>query len=210
MQNNVSIYQTLPSLPAGYYTLKAQAFARTGCSPIYIFAGDANTTSSDSNIQELIKKSNSDISNTTGAGTWFDADNGWNTYTYQNETEGSFAIGLKDEFVHGTSHGDGSDGWLIWRQFALSYLGTEPVSVLAGLYADALEAAEAALDNATYNNIQGSERANLLAAIADTPSETSDSYKSKTSALIAATNTFIDPTVLSNWNKFSTAAAVEY
>lgn len=202
-KSGVSISQPMASLPAGYYTLKAQAFARTGCSPIYIFAGTGATFSDYANKQELIKKSNSEISTMDGAGTWFNGGNGWNTLTFQNETAGAFTIGLNDEFVPDGSHGDGHDGWLIWRQFQLNYLGTEPVSVLADLYAETLATAEATRDDATYANVQGAERAALLAAIADTPSATSDSYKAKTSALIVATNTFIDPTVVSNWNSYA-------
>ena len=208
-KSGVSISQEMASLPVGYYTLRAQAFARTGCAPIYIFAGAADTDSSDDNIQELIKKSNSEISTMAAAGTWFDGGNGWNTFTYQNETAGSFTIGLKDEFKPNGSHGDGNDGWLIWRQFELLYLGTEPVSVLAELYKDAKDAAEAARDNATYANVVGAERAALLAAIADTPEETADSYKAKTSALIVATNSFIDDGVVLAWNNYATAFAAE-
>ena len=208
-KSGVSISQTMASLPAGYYTLKAQAFARTGCSPIYIFAGTGASFSDYANKQELIKRSNSECSSMAGAGTWFDGGNGWNTLTFQNETAGSFTIGLNDEFEPDGSHGDGHDGWLIWREFKLNYLGTEPISVLADIYADALAAAVAARDNATYVNVQGAERAALVAAIADTPDATSDSYKSKTSALIVATNTFIDPTVVSNWNSYATNYPVE-
>ncbi len=208
-KSGVSITQEMASLPAGYYTLKAQAFARTGCSPIYIFAGAADTDSSDDNIQELIKKSNSEISTMDGAGTWFDGGNGWNTFTYQNETAGSFTIGLKDEFVPNGSHGDNNDGWLIWREFGLLYLGTEPVSVLADLYADAKAAAEAARDNATYANVAGAERAALLAAIADTPEATAESYKAKTSALIVATNSFIDDGVVLAWNNYAASFSNE-
>jgi len=208
-KSGVSISQEMASLPVGYYTLRAQAFARTGCAPIYIFAGAADTDSSDDNIQELIKKSNSEISTMAAAGTWFDSGNGWNTFTYQNETAGSFTIGLKDEFKPNGSHGDGNDGWLIWRQFELLYLGTEPVSVLAELYKDAKDAAVAARDNATYANVVGAERAALLAAIADTPEETADSYKAKTSALIVATNSFIDDGVVLAWNNYATAFDAE-
>lgn len=208
-KSGVSITQEMASLPAGYYTLKAQAFARTGCSPIYIFAGAADTDSSDDNIQELIKKSNSEISTMDGAGTWFDNGNGWNTFTYQNETAGSFTIGLKDEFKPNGSHGDNNDGWLIWREFGLLYLGTEPVSVLADLYADAKAAAEAARDNTTYANVAGAERAALLAAIADTPEATAESYKAKTSALIVATNSFIDDGVVLAWNNYANQFTAE-
>lgn len=208
-KSGVSISQTMASLPAGYYTLKAQAFARTGCSPIYIFAGTGETFSDYANKQELIKKSNSEISTMDGAGTWFGGGNGWNTLTFQNETAGAFTIGLNDEFVPDGSHGDGHDGWLIWREFGLLYLGTEPVSVLADLYADAKAAAEAARDNTTYANVAGAERAALLAAIADTPEATAESYKAKTSALIVATNSFIDDGVVLAWNNYATSFSNE-
>ena len=208
-KSGVSITQEMASLPAGYYTLKAQAFARTGCSPIYIFAGAADTDSSDDNIQELIKKSNSEISTMDGAGTWFNGGNGWNTFTYQNETAGSFTIGLKDEFKPNGNHGDNNDGWLIWREFGLLYLGTEPVSVLADLYADAKTAAEAARDNTTYANVAGAERAALVAAIADTPEATAESYKAKTSALTVATNSFIDDGVVLAWNNYAASFSNE-
>ena len=205
-KSGVSISQTLATLPAGYYTLKAQAFARTGCSPIYIFAGDKNDPA---NKQELIKKSNNDISTMAKAGEWFDAGNGWNTLTFQITEASSFTIGLNDEFKPNGSHGDGNDGWLIWREFGLSYLGTEPVSVLAELYNTTKAEAEEVLDNTTYSNVQGTDRKTLVDAINDTPAATATSYKEKTSALIEATNNFIDPTVVNAWNSLvSTRAGV--
>ncbi|MBQ7472431.1 MAG: hypothetical protein IJS97_08430 [Prevotella sp.] len=209
MQNGVSISQELAPLPAGYYTLRAQAFARTGCAPIYIFAGTGENFSEYPDRQELEKASNSVISNRSTAKTKFDNNEYWNSFTFQRAEAGSFIIGLNDEWLHGNSHGDGSDGWLIWRQFELKYLGAEPVSVLADLYNETKATAEATRDNETYVNVQGAEREALVNAIADVPEATAVSYKEKTSALIEATNNFKDPTVVNNWNEYATNYPLE-
>ncbi len=200
MKDGVSISQVIANLPVGFYNLKAQAFARSGCEPIYIFANEDK--------QELIKKSSSEINNMAGAGAWFDSGEGWNTLIFEVTEAGNVTIGLNDEFIHGTVHGDGSDGWLIWRSFGLEYLGTNPVSAMTSEYEEALAAANAAKDNETYKNITGAELTALTNAINDKPQNTVASYKEKTEALIEATKAFTEPSVVSAYDAYAAEKAI--
>ncbi len=90
-------------------------------------------------------------------------------------TNGSVNIGIKH---------NGGASWVTGDNFKITYLGIKP------LYDDALSAATTARDNNDYAGVLGKEKADLLAAIALTPSSYTD-YQTAITALETARETFI-------------------
>lgn len=99
---------------------------------------------------------------------------------------GNINIGIKH---------NGAATWVTGDNFRVTYQGIKP------LYDDALTAATAARDNVDYANITGTEKTELLAAIALTPS-TYEEYVEAYNTLTTKTETFIAADA--NYNKFDT------
>ena len=133
-QKGYSIRQTISyNLPAGYYTLTAQAITRTGMNGV--LSANDNTV----NIITMPKEGGTAgvdcLNNRTDCKNFFNAGNGVNTLTFQLEEAGNVTIGL-------TADNSTSDYWTVWRSFSLEYLGTAPLSLFQDRLAAAVSAAE--------------------------------------------------------------------
>lgn len=183
-KNDFNLYQSVP-VAKGYYRLTVKGFHRINCSPIYAYAGDLATTTFK---QELVGVASANVNDQTQAGAWLnDEANGNNVLVFSTEA-GNINIGVKNEFTF-TERGDGKDGWTVLRSFKLEYLGESPLSVLQAANEEAKADAQALLDNAEYNNVQGTERTTLAEAIA-VECTTSDEYVANTTAINNAAAAF--------------------
>lgn len=143
-------------LPAGYYTLTAVAYTRDNMTAT-LHAGTNNTINlvGCGSVNDR-NEGNNWIAQGNG--------NGVNELTFNlTDATSNLEIGL-------TADSSTGDHWMCWRSFKLEYLGTNPVSLMRDRYNDALAEAETARDNTEYANVTGSERTDLQAAIAATPS----------------------------------------
>ena len=142
-------------LPAGYYTLTAVAYTRDNMTA---------TLHAGTNTINLVGCGT--VNDRNGGNNWIAQGNGngVNELTFNlTDATSNLEIGL-------TADSSTGDHWMCWRSFKLEYLGTNPVSLMTGRYNDALVEAETARDNTEYANVTGSERTDLLNAIAATPS----------------------------------------
>ena len=183
-KDGFNLYQSVP-VAKGYYRLTVKGFHRINCSPIYAYAGELATTTFK---QELVGIANATAGGQPTAGAWLDNEaNGNNVLVFSTEA-GNINIGVKNDFTS-TEWGDGKDGWTILRSFKLEYLGESPLSVLQAANEEAKADAQALLDNAEYNNVQGTERTTLAEAIA-VECNTSDEYVANTTAINNAAAAF--------------------
>lgn len=101
--------------------------------------------------------------------------------SYADVTTDAFKV--TDGTIHmGIKHNGGAS-WVTGDNFRVTYLGIKP------MYDDAYTAATTARDNDTYANVSGKEKADLLEAIALTPS-TYEDYQAAITALNNATSAF--------------------
>lgn len=113
------------------------------------------------------------------------ADNGNEPAWYEVETTVTGGV-----LTFGVSNNNNT-GWMGIDNVSLMYLSGLGLSEYITAYNDAYEAAVMARDNSDYEIVTGVERANLLAAIAQTPDKNDQaSLEAATSALILATTAY--------------------
>ena len=177
------MYQTINNIPNGTYKLKIAAFVNTLADPNesqYVFANEDKTYL------------------TTGAPTFYEV---WTVVT-NNTVE----VGLEQTTA--------TANWMGIDNVTLTYYGAGDVrdQAQAGAHKtdwdEALAAAQAAITNADYNNVTGTERTALQAEIDKAEPTTADGYDTATAALRAATNTFT--AAKASYDAFVTAKTAEY
>ncbi len=102
-----SIKQTLTSLPAGMYQLKATALTRTGYT---------TTLSANDNTMNIATVSTGQANSRTDVSALFNAGYCVNELNFTLAEAGDVTIGL--------TTGTTGDAWTVWRNFSLEYLGT--------------------------------------------------------------------------------------
>ena len=157
------IYQELTGLPKGKYRLTAAAFR----DQLIDGASDGDAVYVFANDVEAL------VNSATPA-----------FYSVEvSTTTGSLRFGVKSKVA--------KYRWMGIDNVSLQFIEALDLSEFIAAYNTALEAAKAARDNAEYVNITGTERTELLSAIADTPEEEQESLSNATIALQSATATFI-------------------
>ena len=111
------IYQPI-TLPAGKYSLTAQAFTRTSMTAT-LFAGDAS--------MHIATVENTEVNSRTQANIWFNEGHGYNTLEFSLTQPTEINIGL-------LSDSQTPDYWMVWRDFNLTMM---PASELTDLLGDA-------------------------------------------------------------------------
>ena len=160
------MYQTINNIPNGTYKLKIAAFVNTLADPNesqYVFANDDK------------------VYLTTSAPTFYEV---WTVVT-GNTVE----VGLEQTTA--------TANWMGIDNVTLTYYGAGDVrdQAQAGSHKtdwdEALAAARAAIANADYSNVTGSEKTVLQTEIAKAEPTTAEGYVAATAALTEATNNFI-------------------
>ena len=167
---------TLANVPNGTYTVK-------------VTAKSSNTGSRDSNVTEVSNNGGTDYASIVVGGieqsipTWnaLDAATGGlpQQYTFNNVlvNDGNLEVALKIKEV--------GPNWMIAKIDEIEFQGTYYYD-----YTIAKTAAETAIANSDYDNVIGTERADLNTQIEFSPSNASE-YVSATAGLISKTETFI-------------------
>lgn len=171
-------FQTLKGLPIGTYEFGVTGFHRAGNHSTYFYAGVDKI---------LIPGVESSVVNTMAA-----------AQTYFNEGNGKVALkfaleGETNDIKVGIVNNDTeTDKWTIFRDFTLKYFGSAiDLSEYENRWAEAVAAANAALEDEANAKVTGDELTAITAAKADVPEQTKASYIEKTDALVAATQAFI-------------------
>ena len=177
-QQNFDFYQTL-TLPKGTFEFGVTGFHRAGTYDTHFYAGEDRI---------LIPGVASSVVNTMAtAKEYFDGGNGLVSLKFGLEdASNTIKIGIVN-----TDDGQ-TDKWTIFRNFTIYYYGsTVDYSVYANRWNELVSEAQAALSDATYNNVTGQERTALNAAINNTPTGRSKAdYIAKINALEEALNAF--------------------
>jgi len=121
------------------------------------------------------------------AKTYFDNGNGLVALMFVLENESNdIKIGIVN------NDGEETDRWTIFRNFTLKYFGTAiDLTEYENRWAEAVAAANAALEDEANAKVTGDELTAITAAKADVPEQTKASYIEKTNALLDATQAFI-------------------
>lgn len=204
---NCSYSQTF-ELPAGDYVFKV-AGRRSENSVMWIEVKNSETTLG--NVNDFPKATSGlgiNISGetdfTTGDGhTYANSGNGrgweWRYIKFTLAEKATITVAIKGSA--GTNH-----QWINFTSYTV--LADNALNVSLYEYFKVLNAATAARDNATYTNIDGKEKADLLAAIAvdeslDKSSKTD--VDAATTALVDALTAFTDADAVTNYNALATA-----
>ena len=200
-QCNFEFHQTAYSLPAGNYNIEVYAFHRAGTYNTYLYAKVGETV----NKVQVLPITNGENSMDEAANS-FDAGLYLNSLVIELDATADVNIGFKNE------DGGETDKWTIFRDFKIKYFGNDALAVYRDAYEEALDAAEAALDNPTYSNVGGTDRSNLYTAVNTTypksvveTGETQEKFETATSNLLSLTTTFKNG--VTSWNNYTTARA---
>lgn len=177
-QQNFDFYQNLKGLPTGTYEFGVTGFHRAGNHSTYFYAGVDKI---------LIPGVESSVVNTMAqAQTYFNEGNGKVALKFALEDESNdIKIGIVNNDTE-------TDRWTIFRDFTLKYFGSQvDLSEYENRWAEAVAAANAALEDEANAKVTGDELTAITAAKADVPEHTKASYIEKTDALLAATQAFI-------------------
>ncbi len=177
-QQNFDFYQNLKGLPTGTYEFGVTGFHRAGNHSTYFYAGVDKI---------LIPGVESSVVNSMAqAQTYFDGGNGKVALKFALEDESNdIKIGIVNNDTQ-------TDKWTIFRDFTLKYYGSKvDLTEYDNRWAEAVAAANAALEDLANANVKGEELTAINAAKADAPENTKASYIEKTDALLAATQAFI-------------------
>ena len=175
-QQNFKFYQKV-ILGRGTYSFGVTGFHRAGNHSTYFYAGDDKV---------LIPGVESSVVNTMEAARdYFDEGNGLLILKFALEDdENNIEIGIENKDTQ-------TDKWTIFRNFELYYHGAQvDLSSYEDAWAEAVAAAEAALENDEYANVTGDELDAVTAAMADEPAYSKESFNEKTQALNEAVQTF--------------------
>lgn len=197
------------TLPAGSYVLKAAARAQEG--GVNDLSISVKVGSNDAVVENFIAKNGTGYGiDKEGSANYTEADN-----TYANSNAG---YGWEWRFVGFTLDAEASvtlkvnasvkaGKWASFSDYAL-FTTDDNINYYETLYNNAKDAAEAALDNGTYENVDGAEKKALTDAIAETdPDPDVDWYQDQKTALEEATATFTNATVVANYNRLAAAIA---
>lgn len=201
-QANFDFYQTAYELPAGNYNIEVSAFHRAGTYNTYLYAKDGDTNIGTIQVEPLSNGEN----NTAAANTSFNAGLYLNSLKINLDATTDVKIGFKNE-------DDGStDMWTIFRDFKIKFFGDDALAVYRDAYEQALAAATDALADATYTNVEGTDRSNLSTAVNTTyptsvveVNETQEKFETATSNLTSLTTTFKQG--VSSWNNYANTRA---
>lgn len=175
-QQNFKFYQKV-ILGRGTYSFGVTGFHRAGNHSTYFYAGEDKV---------LIPGVESSVVNTMEAARdYFDEGNGLLILKFALEDdENNIEIGIENKDTQ-------TDKWTIFRNFELYYHGAQvDLSSYEDAWAEAVAAAEAALENDEYANVTGDELDAVTAAMADEPAYSKESFNEKTQALNEAVQTF--------------------
>lgn len=157
------IYQELTNLPKGKYKLTAAAFR----DQLITDASDADAVYVFANEETTL------VNSATPA-----------FYSVEvSTTTGTIRFGVQSKVA--------LYRWMGIDNVSLQFIERLDLSDFIAVYNTALEAAEAARDNAEYSNITGIERTNLLNAIANVPEEAQEPLAEAAVALQSVTEIFI-------------------
>ncbi len=157
------IYQELTNLPKGKYKLTAAAFR----DQLITDASDADAVYVFANEETTL------VNSATPA-----------FYSVEvSTTTGTIRFGVQSKVA--------LYRWMGIDNVSLQFIERLDLSEFIAAYNTALEAAEAARDNAEYSNITGVERSNLLNAIANVPEEAQEPLAEAAMALQSVTEVFI-------------------
>mgnify|MGYP002622416564 CR=1 FL=1 len=120
------------------------------------------------------------------------------SFTLNEATEGYIQVGGQ-----AISGGSGSNAKVFFDNITLGY--TSFLAAAKSAWDDAVAAAEAARDDATYSNVDGQTRADLLTELAKSEPTTVADYETATDALTAATTAFT--TAKADWDGLVTEIA---
>lgn len=94
-----------------------------------------------------------------------------------------------------------------WLSFCNYTVQAKPsVAAARAAYLQAVANANTALDNTTYANVGGTDRSNLVDAVAETPTETIEWYEAQTELIQNYTTTFTAG--VASWNSYATKVPV--
>ena len=186
-QQNFDFYQNLKGLPTGTYEFGVTGFHRAGNHSTYFYAGvdkilipgvPGNGAEDMGGIEW--------VNSMAQAQTYFDGGNGKVALNFALEDESNdIKIGIVNNDTE-------TDKWTIFRDFTLKYFGTAiDLTEYENRWAEAVAAANAALEDEANAKVTGDELTAITAAKADVPENTKASYIEKTDALVAATQAFI-------------------
>ncbi len=177
-QQNFDFYQNLKGLPIGTYEFGVTGFHRAGNHATYFYAGEDKIL--------IPGVESSVVNNMAGAKTYFDGGNGKVALKFALEGESNdIKIGIVNNDTQ-------TDKWTIFRDFTLKYYGSKvDLTEYDNRWAEAVAAANAALEDEANAKVTGDELTAITAAKADVPEHTKASYIEKTDALLAATQAFI-------------------
>ena len=178
-QSTFDFNQLVKGLPMGTYEFGVSGFHRDGTYQTYFYAGDDKIL--------LHGEPNSVVNSMAEAKTYFDNGNGLVALMFVLENESNdIKIGIVN------NDGEETDRWTIFRNFTLKYFGTAiDLTEYENRWAEAVAAANAALEDEANAKVTGDELTAITAAKADVPEQTKASYIEKTDALLAATQAFI-------------------
>jgi len=170
--NYSSFTQTIPSLPAGHYTL------------VYDVE-NSNSSTTKATYENRFKVSIGSTVHTDNKTEWMNGASDWTNHSI------SFTLEETSDITISLGYGMGSNNFasantpvLYISKLGLSYQSFEAA------WTTAKDAAQAVLDDAAYNNITGAERTAVTTAKAATPS-TLEEYSAAITALEGATDAFI-------------------
>ncbi len=174
-QSTFDFNQTI-ALNRGTWEFGVTGFHRAGNHSTYFYAGEDKI---------LVPGVESSVVNSmAGAKDWFDQGNGKVSLKFIIESDQNVKIGILNQDTE-------TDRWTIFRNFTLKYYGAPDYSVYDQQWADAVTAANEALEAQAYKYVSGNERTAVTDAIADAPDGSSKAnYLEKIQALEAATATF--------------------
>ncbi len=208
--STMSVYKTV-TLPAGSYVLKAAATCkkRNGDETNFYLGvqigGDWTKEyyTGEKGYNGLGIAKNGLANYTAASDTYANSDNGYGWewrfvgFTLENETEVQLKIAAN---ILNT-------GWVAFSDIAL-FTTDDNINYYKTLYNNAKSAAEAALEDDTYENVDGAEKKALTDAIAETdPDPDVEWYQDQKTALEEATATFTDDDVVANYNRLAAAIA---
>lgn len=166
-------YKQNCTLPAGSYILEV---------PIYNTAG---TTAFKKNLIGFVENGGTEhlaTAKTYATGSWITEKI---IFELENETSGYLSLGYTADDL-----GSGAMPHLFIDKVKVTY--TSPIAAAYQKWTDAKEAAEAAINNADYENVTGSERTTLQQAIDATPEATKEAYNEAADDLDEARLAFIN------------------
>jgi hypothetical protein len=186
-QRTFDFYQNLTGLPVGTYEFGVTGFHRAGNHSTYFYAGvdkilipgvPGNGAEGMAGIEW--------VNTMAQAQTYFDNGKGKVALKFALEAESNdIKIGIVNNDTE-------TDKWTIFRDFTLKYFGSAiDLSEYENRWAEAVAAANAALEDEANAKVTGDELTAITAAKADVPEHTKASYIEKTDALVAATQAFI-------------------